>query len=417
LRDLLFLAHRIPYPPNKGDKIRSFHILRHLAARFRVHLGCFFDDAADADHIAALHEFCAEVFCLPLSRPRKLVRGIGGVATGRSISEACYRDVRMQRWAHETLERWNIHDVFVFCSTMAPYVFARTSGRSVILDMVDVDSEKWRAYARRANLPLRLLYRFEQRHVLELEQRAAFASDRVIFVSPAEARLFAELVPKLAERILSMENGVDLDRFDPSRHHASPFGPRSLPVVFTGAMDYRANIDAVTWFARHVFPAIRRVHPDAEFWIVGGNPSSPVLRLSRHAGVHVTGAVADVRPFLAHAACVVAPMRIARGIQNKVLEAMAMGRPVVLTPEAQEGLRAEHANEVLVASGTRDFADCVSDVLSGRWGKLGRAARVRVETEYSWSNRLGLLDDLFSERAGPEGRAPAAEPTLCAGTL
>ena len=417
MRDLLFLSHRVPYPPNKGDKIRSFHILRNLAARFRVHLGCFFDDPADADHTDSLHEFCSEVFCLPLSRGRKAARGIRGLMTGRSVSEACFWDVRMQHWTRATLERFGIRDIFVFCSTMAPYVFETAQDRRVVLDMVDVDSEKWLAYSRRASWPLRQIYRFEQRHVLELEKRAARASGRVMFVSAAEAQAFAALAPELSERILVMGNGVDLVRFDPSRHYATPFVPGVLPIVFTGAMDYRANIDAVTWFAGEVFPAIRRTHAHAEFWIVGANPSRPVLRLTRRAGIRVTGSVADVRPYLAHAVCAVAPMRIARGIQNKVLESMAMAKPVVLTSAALEGLHVENKREVLVADTARDFVACVSGVLSDQWNELGRAARKGVEADSSWADKLRLLDDLFPNRVVPADLGSNTDLTLFAGAL
>lgn len=409
----MFLAHRIPYPPNKGDKIRSFHILRHLAVHFRIHLGCFFDDAADRDHVDHLGEVCSEVFCLPLSRARKLVRGIRGVIGGRSVSEACYRDVRMQKWTRETIERFGIGDIFVYCSTMAPFVREFAPGRRVVLDMIDVDSEKWRAYSHQARWPLGSLFRFEQRHVLELERRSAAASDRVLFVSPAEERCFAALAPELSARISTLENGVDLHRFDPARHYASPFAVGVRALVFTGAMDYRANIDAVTWFARDVLPAVRRIDANSEFWIVGGNPSRAVLDLARLPGVRVTGAVADVRPFLAHAACAVAPMRIARGIQNKVLEAMAMAKPVVLTSAALQGMRAEGGHEVLVADGAEDFAGCVLGVLSGRWNELGRAARERVASDYSWSENLRLLDELFADpgcSAGPPSHAGIVVP-------
>ena len=414
---MLFLAHRIPYPPNKGDKIRSYHILRHLAAEFRIHLGCFFDDAADRDHADSLREFCSEVFCLPLGRTQKLVRGIGGIVEGRSVSEACYRDARMRKWTRETIEHFDIRDVFVYCSTMAPYVREFAQDRRVILDLIDVDSEKWRAYSLHASWPLRPLFRLEQRRVLELERRAAGASTRVLFVSPAEKRCFAALAPEHAARVSALENGVDLQVFDPSQSYACPFASGVRAVVFTGAMDYRANVDAVSWFARDVLPAVRRVHANCEFWIVGGNPSRAVLNLSSLPGIRVTGAVADVRPFLAHAVCAVAPMRVARGIQNKVLEAMAMAKPVVLTSVALQGLRAECGREVLVGDSADDFANCISAILSGRWSELGRAARERVAADYNWSVNLELLDELFQDPGHSRGRVSRMERAISAHAL
>jgi sugar transferase (PEP-CTERM/EpsH1 system associated) len=205
----------------------------------------------------------------------------------------------------------------------------------------------------------------------------------------------------LSGKVGYLENGVDLDRFDPAESRFSPFGAYGQPIVFTGAMDYRPNIDAVLWFAAEIFPGIRHEHANAEFWIVGGNPSSTVRALSRKPGIFVTGAVPDVRPYLAHACCAVAPMRIARGVQNKVLEAMAMAKPVVLTPAALEGLHAAPDRDLLVASDPCAFARCVSEILSGCWYALGQEARACVEQKHRWAQNLSVLDDFLPEESCP----------------
>jgi len=396
LRDLLFLAHRFPYPPNKGDKIRSFHVLRHLAKHFRIYLGCFADDVDDMRRVDELREFCAEIFCLPLPWSTKIIRGVEALCRSKGISESCYQDISMTKWVRRTVDGRGIRDVFVFCSTMAPYMFAVPPGTRVVLDLVDVDSEKWAAYSRVASWPLRLLYHYEQQCVLALERRAAMSCDRVFLVSEFEADLFRSLAPEISVPICSLENGVDLNYFDPAKAYSCPFRRGALPIVFTGMMDYRANIDAVTWFATEVFPAIRRVQEAAEFWIVGARPTRAVAWLEKSDGVRVTGAVEDVRPYLAYAACVVAPMRVARGIQNKVLEAMSMARTIVLTPAALEGLKAEPGREVLPAAGVAEFADVVSGVISGNWTEIGPAARRRIEEDYRWDSKLKALDEAFS---------------------
>ncbi|MGH6877226.1 MAG: TIGR03087 family PEP-CTERM/XrtA system glycosyltransferase, partial [Rhizomicrobium sp.] len=298
MRDLLFLAHRIPYPPDKGDKIRSYHILRHLASRFRIHLGCFFDDRADECHIAPLREICSEIFCIPLSRARKVLLGLRGAAFGKSISEAVYQDKRLRVWIRNTLRIHDINDIFVFCSSMSPYVRDIDDSCRVVIDLVDVDSEKWGAYARSARWPLSGLYRFEQRRVRALEKRAVAACDRTLFVSRAEAETFLKLAPELCGHAEYLENGVDLNRFDPACVFRNPFESGVSAVVFTGAMDYRPNIDAVVWFAREIFPSVRRARAGVEFWIVGANPPASVRRLSRQPGIKVTDSVADVRPYL-----------------------------------------------------------------------------------------------------------------------
>jgi sugar transferase (PEP-CTERM/EpsH1 system associated) len=366
-----------------------------------VHLACFSDEAVDERHIAALREFCEDVFCLPLGRMRKIARGLGGLAGGRSISEAAFADRRMKTWIGHTLERSDIEGIFTFCSAMAPYLPGHLARGTTAIDMVDVDSEKWRAYSRSAREPFRTLYRIEQQRVLELEKRAAAMFDHVFFVSQNEAEAFLELDPGAWGKVRVLENGVDLDRFDPSRPYENPFEAGRLPIVFTGAMDYRANIDAVAWFASDAFPEIRRDHRAAEFWIVGGNPASSVRKLQRNPGVFATGVVPDVRPYLAHASCVVAPMRIARGVQNKVLEAMAMAKPVVVTQAALEGLRARPGCELLLAKDAGEFVARVTQVLAEYPQQMGAAARAFVEREHRWAQKLCALDGVFPRARGP----------------
>lgn len=408
MRDLLFLSHRIPFPPDKGDKIRSYHVLRHLASRFRIHLGCFFDDPADAQHIARLKDICANVCCLPIGRAQKATRLLRALADGRSMSELCFHDRRMHAWLQHTLARHEIGHAYVFCSAMYPYVEPYLGTMRIVVDMVDVDSQKWEAYANSAAWPLSMIYRAEQRRVFALERRGFAGADYSLFVSEAEAECFRKLVSGTPGRLVAVENGVDLARLSPEHVFPSPFAKDSAPIVFTGAMDYRPNIDAVDWFAREVFPSIRRNHPRAEFWIVGANPSAAVRGLSAQPGVNVTGRVPDIRPYISHAVCAVAPLRIARGVQNKVLEAMAMGKPVVATQAALEGLSAIPGRDALLARDASEFISLVSEVLSGDYGQIGMAARARVEADYQWDRNLSILDGLFAtDEAAREARSLA----------
>lgn len=396
MEDLLFLSQRIPYPPDKGDKIRSFHILRHLAERYRVHLGCFFDDPKDERYIAPLRAVCAGVFAQPLPAGRKRIRALGAFARATSFSEACFRDARMTRWVAETLRANRITKAFVFSSAMAPYVCEKPMEK--ILDVVDVDSEKWRAYAAGSSWPKSWVYAREAAMLLSLERRSAALFDKSLFVSQAEADVFLARAPEAAGRVLAMGNGVDTDYFDPARKFQSPYGSEVEAVVFTGTMNYRPNIEAVTYFARAVLPGIRRRRPDAEFWIVGAGPT-PAVNALAGAGVKVTGQVEDVRPFLAHAACVVAPLKIARGVQNKVLEAMAMARPVVASPEAREGIDARPDDQLLIAGTSEAFGQAVCAVLAGNQPELGARARSYVLAHHGWRHNLELLDTLFSVSA------------------
>ena len=395
MSDILFLTQRIPYPPDKGDKIRAYHILRHLAERFRIHLGCFCDDPDDFGHVAHLENLCTSMLCLPLNRPMATLRGLRGLALGKSLSEFYFRDTRMTRWVASTMSTVRPETVFVFCSAMAPYAMPFSSECRVVLDMVDVDSEKFRAYGQSAWWPLSTLYAKEQSALLTLERRAALAFDRSFLVSREEAQTFLALAPDADGRVGHFSNGVDLSYFDPTKEFLNPFQARTLPVVFTGTMSYKPNIDAVEWFAAKVLPLIRNVSPRAEFWIVGADPVGSVRKLARRGFVHVTGKVADVRPYLAHAACVVAPLHLARGVQNKMLEAFAMAKPVVATRDACEGIQLTPGKHTLVAEEPSDFAHAVSLALSGRCIDLGRDARLLVETNHSWSRNLAVLDQVL----------------------
>lgn len=402
MEDLLFLAHRIPYPPNKGDKIRSWHVLKHLASRYRVHLGCFIDDEQDRQYEAMLREVCADCHFSSLSRLQGLARSLGGLASGAPLSLAYYRDSGLQRWVRGVYETHAPENAYVFSSQMAGYVrgVGDLASRSV-MDFVDVDSDKWSQYARSKRWPMRGLYEREARTLEAFEGEVAREFMASLFVSPHEAALFRTRAPQSAAKVHSMPNGVDYDYFSPDQDFPRPFSPDDQAIVFTGAMDYWPNVDAVVWFAETVMPLIVSKAPKAKFYIVGGKPDSRVRGLAS-AAVCVSGQVPDVRPYLAHAGAVVAPLRIARGIQNKVLEGMAMARPVIATPEAAEGLEDIRTGEICVSASADAFAEAVIGALGGAEGTPdGAAARSRILERYSWDRALETLDVLLQD-SGPQ---------------
>jgi sugar transferase (PEP-CTERM/EpsH1 system associated) len=286
---------------------------------------------------------------------------------------------------------------------MAPYVLDLAKRETRICDLADVDSEKWRVYAETATGPMRLVYRREWGKVAALERRIAHEFDVSSFVSEAEASLFRRLIPERTENIRGVSSGVDHRYFDSALDYAPVYDTTLPTYVFTGTMDYPPNVDAVVWFATEILPVIRRSVPAAQFYIVGNGPSAEVLRLASIEGVFVTGRVPDVRPYVAHATAGVAPMRIARGIQNKVLEAMSLGKAVVLTSGALEGIEAEPGTEVLLADSVDDFAaSCCRLGLKNDGMAIGAAARSRIVRDYDWSARLRRFDDLL--RPAPAGR-------------
>jgi sugar transferase (PEP-CTERM/EpsH1 system associated) len=393
---LLFLAHRIPYPPDKGEKIRAWHMLEHLARDWAVDLGCMVDDSADLRHLPVLRGCCAEVHAAPVTRGGRIARTLLGTRPGQPLSLAWFHEPGLARWVRAGLGARHYEAVLAYSSAMATYVPAGLGGPLRILDMVDVDSEKWRAYAASERGPKRLVWAREARTLLAFERAAAARFDRTLLVSAQEVQTFARLAPEVASQLDWMENGVDVARFDPERDWADPFGDASPAIVFTGTMDYRPNVAAVSFFATEVMPRLASLSPTPHFHIVGANPSPAVRALAELPRVHVTGSVPDMRPYLAHAAVAVAPLRIARGIQNKVLEAMAMARPVVASPEAHEGVRAVAGRDLLVADGADATATAVTEVLAGGMPGLGAAARAAVLARHDWKATLARLDDIMA---------------------
>jgi sugar transferase (PEP-CTERM/EpsH1 system associated) len=400
MHDLLFLAHRIPYPPDKGDKIRAWNILRHLAHTHRIHLSCFADDPNDRQYIPELHAHCADLLCIPIDRRVQQLKTMLRVRRGQPLSLGYFFDRRMQRWVDAKLARGAIDRVYVFSSAMAGYVMHARGARR-ILDMVDVDSEKWTAYAESARFPARAIWAREGRTLLAFERHAAANFDHSLFVSEHEWQRFVTLAPETVKKTSWVSNGVDLEYFSPQHRFDAPFDRGGADLVFTGRMDYRPNIDAVQWFARDMLPNLRRLIPAARLWIVGAAPAKDVRVLASLPGIDVTGRVPDTRPWLAAADVVVAPLRIARGIQNKLLEAMAMARPIVATPEAFEGVQAVPGRDILLASGVEDTVQKIVEVLDRRHGTMGAAARRAVENAHQWSVTLRPLDLLFDVSLAP----------------
>ena len=390
---LLFLIQRLPYPPTKGEKIRALQIFMYLSQWYEMHLGCLLDDPADAEHVDTMRAMCASAHIAPLNRRVATLLCLRGLLTGDALSVAYFQDRGLRRWVRDVMTRVKPAMVFVYSSNMAPYVLDLPRSAPLAIDLVDVDSEKWRAYADALTGPKRWVYRREWRKVAALEQRIAREADMASFVSDAEAALYETLVPTHVAKVLGVSNGVDHRYFDPAGSYAPVYDTAVPNYVFTGTMDYKPNADAVVWFATEILPIVRRTLPKAQFHIVGHSPNDAVLRLGQIEGVHVTGRVPDVRPYVAHATASVAPMRIARGIQTKVLEAMSLGRPVVVTSGALEGIDAVPGKEVLLADDADTFAAACVRLASGDRGPaIGQAARDCVLQRYDWSACLSRYD-------------------------
>lgn len=394
--EILFIAHRVPYPPDRGDKIRSYHELRRLVRHAPVHLAALADDPRDLAHDEVLDGLTASHCVVPRAR-----RPLGGAAAallkGEPLSVALFRDARLRAYVRRIIATRPLAAIFVYSGQMASYVGTVPAGTRLVLDFCDADSQKFAAYGRTAGWPMRWVYRREGRLLGRFERNASLRADASLFISDAEADLFASFVGDDASaRIAVVENGVDLDYFDPALSLPVPRELSGLdgPVLlFTGQMDYRPNVEAVTAFADNVLPSILQRYPAARFVIVGRRPTPQVLALARRQAVIVTGEVPDVRGYLAGADVVVAPLRIARGIQNKVLEAMAMARPVVASAEAAQGIDALDRRDLMVAHRLEQEIELTLRLLDDpvHAGQIARAARQRMEERYGWDATLSRL--------------------------
>jgi sugar transferase (PEP-CTERM/EpsH1 system associated) len=393
---ILYLVHRLPYPPNKGDKIASFNLLKYLAKDHEIYLGCFIDQAEDWQYIENLKAFCQDQCVVGLNPRLAKLKSLQGLWTGQPLSLTYYQNTQLQHWVDETLKQQDISAIVVFSGVMAQFVTPHLqSVQRSVLDLVDVDSDKWRLYAEDHVWPMSWLYRRESKTLLAFETQMAKLFDATVFVSEDEADYFKSLAPEVAEKVFYRVQGVDSQYFDPGLSFESPYQPDEIPVVFAGAMDYWPNIDAVVWFANEVFPKIKAEVAEARFYIVGMNPSEDVVKLAQKQGVVVTGSVPDVRPFIAHAKLSVAPLKIARGIQNKVLEAMAMAKPIVATPQAMRGIHIHTDYQPCITEAAEAFAQGVLDIIRKGDNQNAAAARDCILTSYNWDTNLKRIGDLL----------------------
>jgi len=412
MENLLFLTQRIPFPPDKGDKIRSWHILQYLRRTHRIFLGCFVDDPEEHRYLTELREICADVASFSISPWSRRLRALVRARPGQPLTLDYFRDDRLSSWITATVAEHKIRRAFVFSSSMAPY--AAALGGSRVLDLVDLDSGKWREYAARRSWPLSLLLSREARTLAMFERWAAAEFDQTLLVSDAEVQDFCRDGGNVA-RVATITNGVDLEYFA-AGSYACPYMPGVVPIVFTGAMDYWPNVDAVRWFACRVVPKLRAAGMPVRFYIVGSRPARAVRRLAHLPHVEVTGRVADTRPYLAHAFAAVAPLRVARGVQNKVLEAMAMRTPVVTSPSASYGIGARRDIDLVVADQPEDWASRLLTLHENgeERARLGEAGRRWVERHHVWERNLCALDSWFPPSDAPtcKGSADRRRPEV-----
>jgi sugar transferase (PEP-CTERM/EpsH1 system associated) len=403
---ILYLCHRIPYPPDKGDKIRAFHQLRAIAAHHEIDLFTLADDAADLEHEAALKQYCRTVKTARLNAKLARLRSLPYLLTRTPLTLPYFYSGELAREVRRAIAGRAYDRIFVYCSAMAQYVDAAGS-IPVVTDLVDVDSDKWTQYATFTRFPFSTVYRREGQALERYEREVCARSAAVVVTTEREAELVRRIAPRAAVHVIP--NGVDTGFF--SRAAVPPAAAAGV-IGFTGDMSYFPNQEAVTFFARKVLPLIRQSVPEARFLIVGRSPGPEVMALAGTPGVEVTGFVPDVRAHLARMSVSVAPFSIAAGIQNKILEAMSYELPVVATPRAVQGLTAAAAAAVETAGTAEAMAGAIVRLLlqPELARERGRESRRLIAGEYNWDRSLERVLQLLENPSVMETARPTFSP-------
>ncbi len=392
---ILFVCHRLPYPPSRGGKIRPFNMIRWLGRQHEVTVASVARSSEELEEGRGLADFCHRYEVGQISAVRARWQAFRCLFTTRPASLGYFYVPRLHQEIRQLLRHETFDLILVHCSSAAQYVLEATNAYR-IMDFGDMDSAKWFEYARHRSFPMSAVYWLEGVKLRRYEKQIARAFHECTVTAPGELKTLESYGLNVPVTLIS--NGVDLNFFDKSQ---PDYDPRAL--VFLGRMDYYPNIDGVTYFCRDILPRIRREVPDVQFTVVGSNPVRQIRRLAALPGVTVTGKVPDVRPYLQRAAVSVAPVRIARGVQNKVLESLAMRVPVVASTRAFEGIDAVAGEHLLVDDTPEGFARKVVSLLQDTEmrQRLAEAGRQRVETCHTWTVGLQQLDKRFAACAEP----------------
>ncbi|WP_045856642.1 TIGR03087 family PEP-CTERM/XrtA system glycosyltransferase [Teredinibacter purpureus] len=401
--DIAVLAHRVPYPPNKGEKIRTFHQIKYLAERgHTVHLFCPIESSDDRANLLELKKiFCASVQCA--QKPSALSH-IVGLVTHKPLSVSNFYTRELQQRFDKALIEQLPDAVICTSSSMAEYVFrskplqavrssAPKSAPKLVMDFMDLDSDKWRQYQDLKRFPLNLIYWRESKLLGEYERKVHHQFDASLFISPNEIELFLQNTQDEG-KLHTIANGLDTESFKPGTQEK----PLTDPIfLFTGVMDYLPNVDAVCWFVEHAWTDIRTQYPDAKFYVAGMNPNAKVMALKKYPGIVITGFVDDIHQYFNMAHIFVAPFRIARGVQNKVLQAMASGLPTVATPVAAEGISCTHEVDILVGDTIPDLVQHIHWLVANPDASttLAKNAVALVQREFSWEGKLAELEKIL----------------------
>ncbi len=401
---ILYLAQRNPYPPNKGEKIRTYHQIKHLVDQgHNLTMLCPSESGRELD---AIDEIKRDLGIHAHSRalPHKALRMLKGLLAGKPLSVTNFYSHQLQEQLDRELVSGNYDTLVCTSSSMAEYVFRSTiyqkqiAKREVklLLDFMDLDSDKWGQYAHKSRLPMQWLYLREQKLLSHYESRIQREFDACFFISKAEVDLFEHCFGT-REKIHILGNGIDIEEFTPSPEPKTDL--KSPVLLFTGVMDYKPNVDAVVWLANHVWPRLRSEYPKSQFIIAGMNPNTHIQRLGMLDGIEVTGYIDDILPYYHSSNIFVAPFQIARGVQNKILQAFACGLPVIASTMGAEGIEYQDGSDILLADDADTFIRHIEALVTNRELResLVDNALDLVRQKYSWSGHLHVLDETLRQ--------------------
>ena len=399
---IFFICQRVPFPPDRGDKITTYNEIRHLSTKHEVHVFCLADGTPDLDNIPGLRRYAKSVTAVPVGWASKL-RALNAMLSGKPLSVAAFNEAKLHDAVTRKFAELQPDLIIVYSCNVAQYAehFPQVPR---IMQFAELDSSRWGQFARRSRLPMRWVYALEERRFFAYERHIARSFSHALVCTAAEQRDFERLIPGAPVSLVG--NGVDLDYF-----RSTGVAKRSGSIVFTGVMDYFPNIDAVVWFCDEVLPIVQQQIPGAGLTICGSRPAAAVRRLAKRRGVTVTGRVPDTRPYMDEAELFIAPMRMARGIQNKLLEALAMGLPCVASQTAARGTVVQDAEGILAADDPEVFAQHVVRLLRDGAFRAAMASKARAtaEANYRWEAQLTRLDQVIASVSPRPGLSVALE--------
>ena len=379
MKKILFISQRIPYPPDKGCKIRSYHEVKFFAQNYKIDIVTFIDDKNDYQYTEHLKQYCENLHTFSINKWKCLFKGLVYLLTGKSLSEGYYFSRKAKALVSQLEKKNKYKFIFCFSSQIAQYALSSDTNIVKIMDFCDVDSDKFLQYSKKSPFPLNLFYKLESIRLSKYENKIYSLFDRSIFITRAEANIFMK--NRKLSKIYTIGNGLDYTYFEPIKTK------KENALVFTGDMGYYANTDGIYWFCKKVFPEIVKKIPDIKFYIVGRNPTRTIKHLE-NKNVIVTGTVSDVRPYLARAKMAVIPLRIARGLQNKILEAMAMAIPVVISEDLFSSLTNISRNNIFIYKNKETLIKIIIESIDNNalLEKRGKLHRNYIVKNLNWNS-------------------------------